>query len=566
MKTAGNVLSWILILCGIATIGLAIYVTTVSYSSLPYSDSWREIDPVVLHISPIAPDWLRAQINEHRLVLPKLFLAADLRWFHARQTFLLVSILVIQFLHLVLLAWSMRVLGGWTGALWRTGTGLAAFCLFCPSQWENFVWGFQVCFVLPGLFATLSFVMLLLYWMRSRAALTDCSRYLVASILAAVAATYSLANGNLLWPLLVCAAILLRLRLSAILSFAVTGAISTSLYLFHYVRPPQHASIESSVRSPLQLLRYTAAYLGSAWVREVPRPAEIVGLAALLVATVLTLFFWSRPRRIAPFPAQMALTMLFCVGTAFITSLGRLNFGIAQAFSSRYQTVALLFWCCIGLSGLWLAARDNSIRLAGLVLQLCLLTILARSAWRAPASIREARAHGFELNAAATALIEGIDDPGQIYYVGLVRPQYIFAIDHVLKEQRLSIYSDDRAALPGKPLTAAFRIDSGKSCLGAIESATTAAGEGPSAIRVTGWAWDNLDHKPPSYMVFANGGIISGLGAVGDWRSPASIGHPNVASAYVGFTGYVDKPTHGESTDVYAISGTGAACLVGSAR
>lgn len=566
LKTAGNLFSWVVVLCGIATIGVAIYVSAVSYSPVLYSDSWREIDPIVLHVSPVAPEWLWKQLNEHRVVIPKLFLAADLEWFHARQGFLLASILCIQLLHLILLAWSMHVLGGWSGVLRRTGIGLAAFCLFCPSQWENFVWGFQVCFVLPGLFATLSFVTLLLYWMRSREAVRSAWIYLLISVIASLAATYSLANGNLLWPLLVCAAILLRLRLSAIASFVIAGAASTSLYFYDYVRPPQHASIGTSLQSPGELIRYTAVYFGSVWVRDSARAAELTGMTGLILAIVLVRYLWVRAREIQPFPLQLTLTMLFCVGTAFITSLGRLNFGIAQAFASRYQTIALLFWCCLGLSAVWLAAA-GSIRLAAVVvLQVCLLLILARSAWRAPWTIREARLHGFQLNAAGEALLEGIDDREQLYYIGLLRPQYVFAITNLLKQDQLSLYSEGPSQLLDRPLSSIFHTDAGRNCNGAIESVTPVAGGDVSALRVTGWAWDSSRRKPPAYMVFVNGGTIAGLGAVGDWRSSERLGHEEIPSHYVGFTGYVMKPVLAGHSAAYEILGDGTACLVGSVR
>ncbi|MGO9515628.1 MAG: hypothetical protein ACLPND_01145 [Candidatus Korobacteraceae bacterium] len=155
-------LSYAILLGGILTIAVTFRLVTVTYSSLPFWDGWIQVG--VDGGPPLSPAWLWKQWNEHRLVIPKLFLAADLYLFHARQVFLLGSILAIQLLHLMVLSWSMWVLGGWRGALWRTGTGLAAFCLFCPAQQENFVWGFQVCFVLPQLLATLSFVTLLLYW------------------------------------------------------------------------------------------------------------------------------------------------------------------------------------------------------------------------------------------------------------------------------------------------------------------------------------------------------------------------------------------------------------------
>src|SRR5215510_4362960 len=149
-----NALSYVILVAGFLTIALSLYVVVTTYSSLPYWDGWRQIEVAANGASPVSPSWLWQQHNEHRLVLPKLFLAVDLRLFGARQVFLLASIFAIQLMHFALLSWSMRALGNWNGVLWRTGTGLAGFCLFCPTQWENFVWGFQVCFVLPPFFAT----------------------------------------------------------------------------------------------------------------------------------------------------------------------------------------------------------------------------------------------------------------------------------------------------------------------------------------------------------------------------------------------------------------------------
>ena len=160
-----SLLSYAILLSGFLTLGVALYTVIINYSSLPFLDGWIQVEVAANGDSPFSPAWLWQQHSEHRLVIPKLFLAADLLLFQARQVFLLASILAIQLLHWGLLSWSMWVLGGWRGALWRTGAGLAAFCLFCPSQWQNLIWGFQVCFVLPQLLATVSFAALLLYWM-----------------------------------------------------------------------------------------------------------------------------------------------------------------------------------------------------------------------------------------------------------------------------------------------------------------------------------------------------------------------------------------------------------------
>jgi len=143
---AGSGLSYAILLGGFITIGVAAFLVVISYSSLPFSDGWTPVAAAASGVHLLSFDWLVRQHNTHRLVIPKLLLIADLRLFQYRQVFLLASIFVIQLLHWLLPGWSMKVLGGWRGAVWRSGVGVSAFCLFCPSQWENFVWGFQVCF------------------------------------------------------------------------------------------------------------------------------------------------------------------------------------------------------------------------------------------------------------------------------------------------------------------------------------------------------------------------------------------------------------------------------------
>ena len=49
-----------------------------SYSSLPSTDGWEQIDVALRGVNPLSPAWLWTQHNEHRMVIPKLFVAADL--------------------------------------------------------------------------------------------------------------------------------------------------------------------------------------------------------------------------------------------------------------------------------------------------------------------------------------------------------------------------------------------------------------------------------------------------------------------------------------------------------
>ena len=550
-----SLLSYAILIGGAITVAVALYMVISTYSGLPYWDGWRQIEVAAKGNSPFSPVWLWQQHNEHRMVLPKLFLAIDLRFFRARQVFLLVSIFVIQLLHWGLLSWSMRVLGGWRGALWRAGSGLAAFCLFCPSQWENFIWGFQVCFVLPQLFATLSFVTLLLYWVKAQQHLDQRppSRFLVLSILAALGASYSLASGSLLWPLLVVAAIYLRLRIAAVLSFAVTGAVSIALYFHRYVRPEAHASPFASLGAPLALLQYWVVYFASSWLHHDIRDAELLAIAGLAIVFALLIPALSYSRNFRLFAIQLVLTMAFCMGTALITATGRVNFGFQQALAPRYQTVALLFWCCLGLFflGSTFFARAR-LRYAFLVAEVCLLAIFARGAAIAFYPITVARQHGFAQNAIADALMTGVYDPEVLKEAYPQMDMLLLTVPY-LEINRLSVFSDRVASELGKPLDSVFQLASRDDCTASLESAVRIDNPNGRGMRILGWAWDRKHHQPPLAIVATTNGIITGLGTVGLRVPDVRVVDRELSSDYVGFLAFVPEMRPDSVVKLYAI-------------
>jgi hypothetical protein len=545
-------LSYAILLGGICTIAVAVYTILVSYSSLPWLDTWEYIAAIAKGESPLSPSWLWRQHNEHRLVIQKLFFVVDLKMFHARQVFLLASIALLQLLHLMLWGWSMRVLGGWRGALWRSGVGLAAFCIFCPSPWLNYVMGFQVCYVLSPLFATLSFVGLLLYWGDSQHPdKAPSSKFLWLSILAALGGAYSLSNGNLLWPMLVAAALFLRLRLSVVLSFAITGAVSTALYFYHFVRPSYHANPVASLSTPLRLLEFVAVYFGSSWVNEPIVTAGVIGIigSALALVVLLRTPYYVRTSR--AFALQLVLTGAFCVGTAFLTAAGRLNFGVAQAFQNRYQTFALLFWCSLGLLLLEYAFSLRAKQYRFLMAQICLLAVLVRGAILADRPIREARGYGFALNVVSTALRTGVDEPTAAIAAATSSDKFLLGVNY-LKEHQLSLFWGWDTSLLGSPLDKAYRVVSPGECTGRLELAPPMGSAAPG-LHIEGWAWDRRHHRPPYEIVATTDGMITGLAVVGHRRPGARAVDPEIRSSYTGFVGYVRQPKPGAVVKVYAI-------------
>ena len=80
-------LSYAILLAGLLTAAAAMYMVIASYSNLPSTDGWEQIDIAMRGMNPLSPAWLWQQHNEHRMVIPKLFLAADLLGFGPRKNF-----------------------------------------------------------------------------------------------------------------------------------------------------------------------------------------------------------------------------------------------------------------------------------------------------------------------------------------------------------------------------------------------------------------------------------------------------------------------------------------------
>ncbi len=549
-----TVLSYLILLGGLSIIVVTGYMVVVSYSRLPFAESWLQISIVAQGGSPVSLGWLWQQHLEHRFPIPKLFLAVDLWLFHASQKFLLASTFTIQLLHLMLLGWSMRALGGWRGALWRTGFGLAAFCLFFPSQWETFVFSFEVIFVLSVLFASLSFIALLLYWLSSQqpAAGQKPWIFLLLSILAALGATFSLANGNLVWPLLVAAALLLRLSLSAILLLIISGTAGILTYFHHYISPPGSVSLGATIQAPARTLEYLATYLGASWTTTYNRSAMFYGIAGLVLLLCLIPRFRLPVGTSRVFSVELLLILMFCLGTAGVTALGRTSSGLDQAFSSRYQTFALLFWWALLMLLLLPWFRGSRAQFTTAIAQACLLGIMLGGIHLAGDAVRKARVHGFELDVAAIALMTDTPDRAQLQHI-YPDPDYLWQLLPYMREKRLSIFAGNPAPRMGERLDSGFRLVSSEQCVGAMQSVQTVGGGASTALKITGWAWDRKHQRPPPQIVAASNGVIVGLGAVGDWRPNIRAANPYLKTSFVGFTGYVKNVQPAAALSLYAI-------------
>jgi hypothetical protein len=406
--------------------------------------------------------------------------------------------------------------------------------------------------------ATASFVALLLYWQQSqsRSDAQPSTKLLILSVLAALGASYSLASGNLLWPLLVAAALYLRLRMQAVLSLAIAGIISIALYVFHYATPERHADPLASLRAPLMLLKYCGVYLFNSWSHQNMRLWEVAALIALAIIVALLMRAMPNIRAFQPLAIQLVLTLLFCMGTALITATGRANFGVEQARASRYQTVALLFWCCFGLLLLGSAYfAPPRMRYAFLVAQVCLLLIVIRGALLVKGPLEEAREHAFQQNTVAAAVLTGVHDREIISKLGAPETDAVLNAVSYLRANRLSAFSETPAAELGKPLSTLFPVAPAGSCVGFLKAGKPIEDQTGPRMRLAGWVWDTRHHEPASGIVVTSDGIVTGIGAAGGSLPEARDLYPEAGSSHIGFFAFLPKPRPESIVAVYAILG-----------
>ncbi len=560
------ILSYAVLLAGIGAGIASAYIVITTYSPLPHWDEWALFDH--LATGPVSLAWLWAQHNEHRILVPKLFFLIDAYLFHGTQAFLLTSVFLVQLLQTALLSFSLWRLGGMRGSAWRAGTGLIAYCILCPTQQENLIWGFQLQFVIPAAMATLASLTLLLYYRKPHPSL------LALSILAATIATWSLANGMLLWPILLLAALLLGMRRSILLVITLFAAANIALYLYHYNRPGPPAEFPGVVLAADRTLHYVAVYFGSTFIRHSS------GWIALFIGTIGVCAALAVIIRILPqrgtgslLLLQLSLLMLLCIATAAITASGRLHLGLEQATASRYQTFALLFWCSLGLSVLFSLQRrggprssasfapgrdslhdDQQINPAKLnAFCAFLLVLMLGFATQVRLPLIDAQWRQLRLKRISLSLLTGVHDPA-VLADAYPDPQAVLRAARYMQEHRLSIFARGLYTQLGRPFNDAYRVRPAADCSGYISSTQILPAADGEGLRITGYGWDKLSNRPARDIVAVTNDRIIGYGLSVSILQDSSAG-PDSDPARFGWIAYVRHMPHSGGIQIYAVVG-----------
>jgi hypothetical protein len=495
----------------VSTLGMVVQ----TWSALPFGDQW---DMLIGDVDRLTFGWLYAQHNEHRLIFPKLIFAIDRFGFAETNRF--------NFFCNVFFAVSLAILTVYQVSrsaglrswdkLWSAG--VAAGFLFSAMQWENFVWGFQVGFfgVVLAAFASFSVI----------ASGAPTVGRVAAAVICESIAVFTLSCGVIVPVLAIPLAIWRRWKRGpvAVLAIAAVGLLAS--YLIGYVSPPGHSDpLQTLLQLPAVSL-FVITEIGSPLahllmqfhVRKYLHWDQALGALGVVILLVAVVRLVRRRTDTSAAEAVFVATAAFVLGTAALTALGRLKFGLMQALAPRYTSLTLLFWLSLLLLALVaLARRGPDWRVFLMAVSLPVLTALAS----AQSGFTALGGHWTAGRSdAVTALLADVYDPQSLeraYPPGGALP---FERARSLREKHLSIFAAAWSGWRGTPLAEHVGLAPDGRCRGGIDEMSPIPTAAHPGSRARGWAWDNDRDAPPSHIVLVDGtGHVVGY-ALGGFAAP----------------------------------------------
>lgn len=569
LSKTSMLLAWVLVVFGILTVVFMAAIVYETYSPIIFWDQWTIVNDIIQSNGHPTLAQLWAPNNEHRIPFGRLTGYADLAFFGGRNVSLLIEIFVVQLLEAFLLIWMFHRYSGRPRPVFLTAAGFVTFCIFYPIQIENFVWGFQISFVL-AMFAASSAIAAMVVHADLASSQTP-SPWVTVSLLVSMAAALvselSLASGIFVWPLLLLTAFGLRVPRKTYYLVAAVGAVAMAGFLWNFHPPGHHANPLQSLRHPLAILRYIRVYLAFTWDPAMPSGSDwptfaeslvVLAVGITLVALLRLLIRRSPEDKLQTF---FLMNMVFVLITAAVTGLGRVNFGISQATTSRYQTFALLFWAClVGMILLRLSDPKSFIPARLLEVQVVLILALTASGPRFESSRQAAKARQASLAQGYRELVRNPSNGEarrQLSPFSDLANAYEYLRSHNVGPDIRDYGGIQGAIEPVKPSGSlepispsetaqlkvkGFQVMPSTQCAGFVDAVEPVIGEANRVV-AQGWAWNVASARRPSGIVLALAdGTVAGKADVSMPRPDVKDQIPGVTSLDTGWRGEAYVP------------------------
>jgi len=334
-------------------VALSIYRFAVP---VPYHDQWSMVPLLAKmhnHQLRIADLW--AQLNEHRIMLPRIVMLA-LASVSGWNLYLEFAATYIFAVAILLLLYSMlRMTFQGRTPLWL----IVVFSLvvFSPIQYDGWLWGFCGLSFFMTLFGTVLAIWSLEKW-------PGTLKGVLIAAAAAVFSSYSLSSGLFTW---VVVGLMLLLRTPRkwghIVIWVLAAAATIGLYLHNYTKPAHHPPLTLFMQHPLMFVEYVLIYLGSPLGAGIPLEALLAGVVILVTGVIVLILVLRHGRKelaaMLPWIALGAYAFII----ACVTGMGRLGLGLAQAASSKYTAASsMLILAVMVLFARWVAICSGKVK------------------------------------------------------------------------------------------------------------------------------------------------------------------------------------------------------------
>ena len=325
---------------GLMGIPILVVVLYIQFTGLniPFWDQWFFARHLRLFMNgQLTFDILLSQHNEHRPFFPRLIWLTLAGFTHYNikaelWTNFLIAIGTFTF-------FARRALRTWQEQKAETPTfllPLLALLIFNLGSRESWIQGFQTI-----MFLGMACIIIGVFFLTDK----TWGKFIVAALLGVIA-NFSMVNGLFYWPL--GAVILLlnengRPRIVKMVSWLAISAVTVGFFLNGWSSSAK-INFPYLITHPLEWLAWLLNFLGApilafwyvAWVFGI--------LGSILFTIILSQTFRSGVwRSVLPYLAIAA----FVLGTTFVISLGRMEFGLRQSTVSRYLTMSAWFWASL---------------------------------------------------------------------------------------------------------------------------------------------------------------------------------------------------------------------------
>ncbi|MEX2115753.1 MAG: hypothetical protein WEB37_02610 [Bacteroidota bacterium] len=328
---------------------LTMYLMVRYYVIVPVWDDWE----LVLALEKLSSGTLTFKDlfdfhNEHRIFFPRmimLIIAALTSW----------NLLYTQFASLFVVLASIGFFAVSVRAIERDTSVTISRWIFLPltiivfslTQWENWTrgWQFQVFLATVGVLGSFYFL--------SKKEISQFT--LVAAISSACVASFSFANGILVWPIGFLLILLrksdpLSNRLRLLAPWTIVAFLAILVYFNGYQTPPHHPSVTTFLEQPVEFVQFVFLYVGHVVIYPHNRIVALGVLSGIvgILGTCLFLFcicYLTMVRSVRWHPLLPFIGMgLYALSSAVVTGIGRVGFGIQAALASKYASIGLYLW------------------------------------------------------------------------------------------------------------------------------------------------------------------------------------------------------------------------------